>query len=266
MASKTASFSKSIQSYLAYTRMPWGQLFYATAWHQIDRFLEASGQSILDIGSGFGITSSEYARRGNRVTGIDPTPEMIEFAKQSASDNHLSIDYRVSTFQEELALPGRYDWIFCHNVLEYVEEPGDLLKRIGSKQNGRGYLSLIAHNPVGKVMKKAVIVKDPEEALHSLESDQEYSSVIQTDITTYPYEQLQQWLQEAGYEVLDRCGIHNIYGYIADNEIKRQEEWHRRAMKLEFELGHLSPYRDIAVFTHLIARKKITAYPTNSKG
>lgn len=255
MASKATSFSQSIQSYLTHTKMPWGQLFYATAWHQIDRFLEGAGQSILDIGCGFGITSSEYARRGNRVTGIDPTPEMIEIAKQSASDHRTNIDYRVSTLQEELALPGRYDWIFCHNVLEYVEEPGDLLKRIGSKQNERGYLSLIAHNPVGKVMKKAIILKDPEEAFHSLESDQEYSSVIQTEITTYPHERLQQWLQEAGYEVLDRCGIHNIYGYIADNEIKQQEEWHRRAAKLEHELGCLSPYRDIAVFTHLIARK-----------
>ncbi|NEN85260.1 methyltransferase domain-containing protein [Paenibacillus elgii] len=256
MASKTSSFSRSIQSYLTYTKMPWGQLFYATAWHQIDRFLEEAGQSILDIGCGFGITGSEYARRRNQVTGIDPTPEMIEFAKQSAADHRMTIDYRVSTLQEELALPGRYDWIFCHNVLEYVEEPGDLLKRIGSKQNENGFLSLIAHNPVGKVMKKAVILKDPEEALHGLESDREYSSVIQTDITTYPHKRLQQWLQEAGYEVLDRCGIHNIYGYIADNEIKHKEEWHRQAVKLELELGRLSPYRDIAVFTHLIARKK----------
>ncbi|WP_163853184.1 methyltransferase domain-containing protein [Paenibacillus elgii] len=256
MASKIAAFSQTIQSYLTYTKMPWGQLFYATAWHQIDRFLEEAGQSILDIGCGFGITGSEYARKGNQVTGIDLTPEMIEIAKQSASDHRTSIDYRVSTLQEELALPGRYDWIFCHNVLEYVEEPEELLKQLGSKQNERGYLSLIAHNPVGKVMKKAVILKDPEEALHGLESDQEYSSVIQTEITTYPHERLQQWLQEAGYEILDRCGIHNIYGYIADNEIKQQEEWHRRAVKLELELGRLSPYRDIAVFTHLIARKK----------
>ncbi|GLI04161.1 S-adenosylmethionine-dependent methyltransferase [Paenibacillus tyrfis] len=256
MASKTSSFSQSIQSYLTSTQMPWGQLFYATAWHQIDRFLEEAGQSILDIGCGFGITSLEYARRGNQVTGIDPTPEMIEIAKQSAADHRISIDYRVSTLQEELALPEQYDWIFCHNVLEYVEEPEKLLNQIGSKQNERGYLSLIAHNPVGKVMKKAVILKDPEEALHGLESDQEYSSVIETGITTYPYERLYQWLQEAGYEVLDRCGIHNIYGYIADNEIKQQEEWHRRAVKLELELGRLSPYRDIAVFTHLIARKK----------
>ncbi len=256
MTCKTASFSKAIQSYLTYTKMPWGRLFYTTAWHQIDRYFEASGHSILDVGCGFGITSSEYAGRGNRVTGIDPTPEMIEIAKQSPAYDPMSTDYRVSTLQEELALPGRYDWIFCHNVLEYVQEPGELLKRIGSKQNERGYLSLIAHNPAGKVMKKAVILKDPEEALCGLESGREYSSVIQTEITTYPNEQLQQWLQEAGYEVLERCGIHNIYGYIADNEIKQQEEWHRRAVKLELELGRLSPYRDIAVFTHLIARIK----------
>ncbi|MNN65380.1 hypothetical protein D3C81_1808780 [compost metagenome] len=51
-------------------------------------------------------------------------------------------------------------------------------------------------------------------------------------------------------------GIHNVYGYIADNDVKQNEEWHNKTIQLEFELGHQSPYRDIAIFTHIIAKKR----------
>ncbi|MNZ85346.1 putative S-adenosyl-L-methionine-dependent methyltransferase [compost metagenome] len=104
-------------------------------------------------------------------------------------------------------------------------------------------------------MKKAIINKDPGSALASIGNEKEYSGIIQTDITTYTYNQLSSWLCESGYDIVGHFGIHNIYGYISDNDIKQNEEWHAETIKLEFELGHQSPYRDIAIFTHIIAKK-----------
>ncbi|MOA54970.1 hypothetical protein D3C78_1786780 [compost metagenome] len=63
------------------------------------------------------------------------------------------------------------------------------------------------------------------------------------------------WLRESNYEIVAHFGIHNIYGYIQDNDIKQNEEWHNQMMKLELELGDHSPYRDISIFTHIIAKK-----------
>ncbi|UQZ35391.1 hypothetical protein C2I18_18815 [Paenibacillus sp. PK3_47] len=148
-----------------------------------------------------------------------------------------------------------YGWIFCHNILEYSEDPVTFLNLLAGCQQEGGYLSLIAHNPAAKVMKKAILGKDPESALASLGSSRDYSSVIGTDIIIYTYEQLTGWLHQAGYEMAGYYGIHNVYGYITDNELKQSEEWHHKAAAMELALGSVSPYRDIAQFTHIIAKK-----------
>lgn len=249
----TTAFSESIDPYLNYTRMPWGRLFYRTAWEQIGTFMPDKSQSILDIGCGFGISSNEYSRKGHDVTGIEPTPEMIAIAAKEGPD----VSYLGDSFERVAGNLGTHDWIFCHNILEYTEDPEQFVQRIGGCQQQNGYVSLIAHNPAAKVMKKAILNKDPDSALASLSSNKEYSGLIQTEFTVYPYEQLSDWLQAAGYEIEERFGIHNLYGYIADNEIKQDEDWHNRMMQLELELGKLSPYRDVAIFTHIIAKKSI---------
>ena len=256
MSSITEAFSKSLNQYLNFTEMPWGKLFYSTSWNQIEDYLQERNQTILDIGCGFGITSLEFARRGNKVKGIDPTYAMIEVAMTQKGEEKLDLDFVVTDFQKVAGLLGKFNWIFCHNILEYVEEPGKFIESISMCQDPGGYLSLIAHNPPAKVMKKAVINKNPEDALNSLGNQLEYSGVIQTDITVYTFEQLQEMLEKSGYEIQERYGIHNIYGYIADNEVKQDTEWHKKVSKLEMELGKISPYKDIAIFTHIIAKKK----------
>ncbi|WP_157536657.1 class I SAM-dependent methyltransferase [Kitasatospora mediocidica] len=50
--------------------------------------VELSGRSILDLGCGEGIITRALAARGARVTGIDPSPRMIEHAQ--AAERNLS--------------------------------------------------------------------------------------------------------------------------------------------------------------------------------
>lgn len=247
----TAAFSASIDAYLHYTRMPWGRLFYLTAWEQIGQFLTGEAQSILDIGSGFGISSNEYSRRGHLVTGVEPTQEMVAIAAKDGPD----VRYINDSFEQAAGGLGTFGWSFCHNILEYTEEPQRFLGLIAGCQQAGGYLSLIAHNPAAKVMKKAILNKDPDSALAAIGNSQEYSGIIKTDITVYSYEQLAEWLSSAGYELKGHFGIHNLYGYITDNEVKQDEDWHNRMVQLELAVGRQSPYRDIAIFTHIIARK-----------
>ncbi|KUP25177.1 methyltransferase domain-containing protein [Paenibacillus sp. DMB5] len=248
---KTAAFSASIEAYLHYTRMPWGRLFYLTAWDQIDPFLTGEAQSMLDIGSGFGISSNEYSKRGHLVTGVEPTQEMVAIAAKDGPD----VRYINDSFEQAAGGLGRFEWSFCHNILEYTEEPQRILRLIAGCQQAGGYLSLIAHNPAAKVMKKAILNKDPDSVLAAIGNSQEYSGIIKTDITVYSYELLAEWLRSAGYEIEGHFGIHNLYGYITDNEVKQDEDWHNRMVQLELAVGRQSPYRDIAIFTHIIARR-----------
>lgn len=62
---------------------------------EVDLLLEAlglgPGASVLDVGCGFGRHTLELARRGLRVTGIDPSETMIEAARAAADAAGLEV-------------------------------------------------------------------------------------------------------------------------------------------------------------------------------
>jgi ubiquinone biosynthesis O-methyltransferase len=78
------------------------------------------GKHILDIGCGGGFMSEELAKRGAKVTGIDPSAPAIAAARVHAAAQGLDIDYRVG-FGEQLPLADEsVDCVVIVDVLEHV--------------------------------------------------------------------------------------------------------------------------------------------------
>lgn len=64
-------------------------------------FGDATGRdpdSIIDLGCGPGYFVEEFANRGKRSTGIDISPEMIEYARRKISKKHLTTELIVGDF------------------------------------------------------------------------------------------------------------------------------------------------------------------------
>jgi SAM-dependent methyltransferase len=55
------------------------------------------GQRIVDLGTGTGTLARGFASRGCRVTGIDPSPEMLAGATRMAESEGLAIDFSQGT-------------------------------------------------------------------------------------------------------------------------------------------------------------------------
>jgi 2-polyprenyl-3-methyl-5-hydroxy-6-metoxy-1,4-benzoquinol methylase len=55
------------------------------------------GQRILDLGTGTGTVARGFARRGCRVTAIDPSTSLMEQAKLLDAETGVEIDYRIAT-------------------------------------------------------------------------------------------------------------------------------------------------------------------------
>src|SRR5215831_10656800 len=56
-----------------------------------------SGVAALDVGCGGGILAEEFAGMGFQVTGIDPSDQSLNTAKQHAQSRGLSIQYQEGT-------------------------------------------------------------------------------------------------------------------------------------------------------------------------
>ena len=93
------------------------------------RALDAlAGLTILDIGCGGGILSEPLARMGATVTGVDPASENIRVARDHATAQGLTIDYR-DTLAETLVAEGKtFDIVLAMEVVEHVPDVPDFVK------------------------------------------------------------------------------------------------------------------------------------------
>ena len=85
------------------------------------------GDTVLDIGCGYGAVSFSLARAGAAVTGIDIDHAAIEKAKRLFEHENVSF---VSGDIRNTKIGGHYDVIVLSNVLEHIEERIRVLKQV----------------------------------------------------------------------------------------------------------------------------------------
>ena len=134
----------------------WEKLAKVIIWKQIG---ELKGKTILDFGSGTVITADHYAA-DNHVIAIEPSEEML--AKQVNTNGYQQI---VGSTDELKNLPSEcFDYIFCHNVLEYVDDREEIVREFYRLLKPNGKLSIVKHNRNGRVMQMVVLLNNFDEA------------------------------------------------------------------------------------------------------
>lgn len=66
--------------------------------HLISSGVVKPGDKVLDLGCGPGLYSSRFAARGVQITGIDISPNSLDYARHYAAKKNLDIDYRLMNF------------------------------------------------------------------------------------------------------------------------------------------------------------------------
>ena len=155
-------------------------------------------KKVLDIGCGGGILSEELCKQGAEVTGIDSSSKSISIAKQHAEQNNYDIKYINKSIFEITDL-GIYDFIICFEMIEHINKPNDLIKKIkkhSSKSSGL-FLSTINRNlksfMLAKIMAEYILNYVPK-------GKHQYAKFIT------PYE-LTKMLENNNYKLNDISGL-----------------------------------------------------------
>jgi 2-polyprenyl-6-hydroxyphenyl methylase/3-demethylubiquinone-9 3-methyltransferase len=92
--------------------------------------MDPAGKQALEVGCGGGFLCEEIARMGFGVTGVDPSLNSIEAAKNHAKSSGLDIRYESGTGE---ALPyddNTFNFVFCCDVLEHVSSVQKVISEI----------------------------------------------------------------------------------------------------------------------------------------
>jgi 2-polyprenyl-3-methyl-5-hydroxy-6-metoxy-1,4-benzoquinol methylase len=112
-----------------------------------------SKSKLLEIGSGIGLLSNQIARSGISVTSLEPSGEGFETMQQlqrivSSHPDFQSINNMkmVESKFESFETNDRFDYIFCFNVLEHVEQPKEFIAHALSLLSEKGVFRFVCPN------------------------------------------------------------------------------------------------------------------------
>jgi SAM-dependent methyltransferase len=97
---------------------------WAHARHVFDGLVApVRGRAVLEMGCNVGATAVVLAALGAEVTAVDPSAALVELARANAARHGLGPRIAFHHVADTRRMPfesGRFDWICCNSVLEYV--------------------------------------------------------------------------------------------------------------------------------------------------
>ena len=118
--------------------------------NHVEKFVpDLKKREILDLGCGRGYDLIEFAKYGYNAVGIDINQEYLDFAKNIAQKQGLNLKLYQGSAEHLPFENNRFDFIFCSEVTEHVEDPGRVLAECQRVLRPGGKIYLSFHNRFG---------------------------------------------------------------------------------------------------------------------
>jgi len=237
---------ENVQDYVETIKAPWGKMFYDLLFIQLN-VPQTPKLNVLDFGSGLGVASNYYAKWHN-VTAIEPNEEMIE--NRHTENNYTQIHGDIEALKS--FADNTFDCIFCHNVLEYIEDKEPILQSLFRVLKIGGTLSVVKHNRTGRVLHTAVFHNNPHKALSLVEEGSNDKSGYLGTQYIYSNDKLTEWATRHNGKLTNVLGMRAFWALGQDNSVKFTDEWYENMLELESRVASIKEYRQVAFLNLLI--------------
>ena len=257
-------FRLEADKYAAYLETAEGRLRLDLTLTGVEEFLPVSLPTrplrALDLGGGTGATAVGLARRGVQVTLLDSSLAMLKIAERTVREaevgDKVALHHGDVAQAEELLAGELFDFVLCHNVLEYVECPSAVLSEAARlmRRDSPALLSVLVRNRAGEVIKAAIQAGDLESAERGLSSNWGYESLYGGRVRLFTPDELLTLAKEARLTMIAQRGVRVLSDYLPP-QISREAEY-ERIFELERKLGQLPEFAAIARYTHHFLRRE----------
>ena len=253
-------FQGEAHKYAAYLETPEGRLRLDLAFANLKEFLPlaAAPLNALDIGAGTGALALRLAGLGFQVTLLDSSLPMLEIAKLATQKarqterielKHSSTEHLTKSFPERA-----FDVIVCHNVLEFVENPSEVLGSAAQlMRDSSSILSILVRNRAGEVLKAGLQTGDLVAAANAITAERGNESLYGGSVRLFTPPELRTMFAASSLEVVAERGVRVISDYLPPSISPTAE--YDRIFELERKLGIRPEFAAIARYTHCLARR-----------
>lgn len=203
--------------------------------------------SVLDIGCGAGMMSEWACLNGHHVLACDSSPVMLDAAKSRIGEQPR-INYLHATLQS-LSLDKPVDMIFCHAVLEWLEDQDAALDYLSSYLTTNGQLSLMFYNAWAREMAQLVYGNfsyiDKNYEVRQRVKLSPHWPCVPSDI--------EKKLNRRGFKVTLRSGIRVFYDLLRHRE--HYQQFPDDILRHELRVSRAYPYWQMGRYVHFLAQK-----------
>ncbi|MFC8830501.1 class I SAM-dependent methyltransferase [Streptomyces sp. NPDC057137] len=210
---------------------------------------------VLDVGMGQGTQALRLARAGHTVTGLEPDPGMMAFAREALEGEPAGIRERVTLVEGDGLqtgvhfLPGSFDVVLCHGVLMYVEEPDAMLAGLARMLAPGGLLSLLVRNADALALRPG-IAGDWAGALDAFDSPT-YTNRLGLPVRADRLSALTATLAGIAAPLQTWYGV-RVFSDNMSNDVELPPAAElERLLAAEDRAGRTEPYRRVAALLHL---------------
>lgn len=252
-------FEAGAEKYAAYLASYEGRLRIDLAFANLQELLPQAKRPLraLDLGCGTGAVGVRLAQLGIRVTLLDSSPAMLDFAKRAAQDagvtENVEVKHGDAAQLENLFHSSSFDVILCHNVLEYVKEPLAVLRSAAVLMRDSAIMSVLVRSRSGDVLKAAIKAGDLESAERTLDATWDYESLYGGRVRLFGPGEQRTMLEAVRLEIIAERGVRVVADYLP-SQISREADY-EQIFQLERKLGRRPEFAAVARYSQCLAQQ-----------
>lgn len=205
---------------------------------------------ILDAGGGQGQFSLQLAAAGHEVVLCDISAEMLKLAEERIAqqpwrERVTLVHCAIQELAEKIA-DSQFDLVICHAVMEWMQEPKDLLPCLLQYAKPQGFLSLTFYNLHSLIYKN--LLRTNFKKIRNRDYGGQKGSL--TPINPLLPEQVLQWVNELPLQLLSHSGIRVFHDYIFDEDKRERDP--AGLLEMELHFSQQEPYRSLGRYQHLL--------------
>ncbi|HVX23548.1 MAG TPA: methyltransferase [Acidimicrobiales bacterium] len=233
---------------------------YVMHHHLLDH-LPPAPAPVLDVGGGAGHQSFPLAQAGYEVTLLDPSPAMLDKARQRLRRLPAEVQARVALVQadgehaDEAVGGRRFAAVLCHGVLGYLDRPEPLVDQLCRCAAPEGVVSIMTGNARAAAVRPA-LERRWEDALASFDARTEVG-VLGVPGRADTVEEVGDLLRHRGVEPVCWYGVWLFVDWLEFSGVQLDPDDADQVAAtaaVELEASRRDPYRQLSRVFHLVGR------------